>query len=357
MTCEQKLKISLKRTQKSFDLPIDYVVSKFYELGYKVSHLKHNDTYLSCCPICHEGKSWGRKKRCYYIPANNNIFCHNCGSSLTTYRWIREVSGMSDKELRKDVESGAFEMIDLNVKAKEPQKTPTLPEDSINLFDPAQTEFYENDKIVRYATQYIKDRRLDTAINRPHALYISLKDFTHKNRLIIPFKEESDQIVFYQSRKLFNYDERGNYISKINSNKTIYGIERVTTDIDTVFLFEGPIDASFIKNGLGVAGITKGVQRFTDIQEEQLESLKFFDKIWVLDSQWLDETARTKTEILLNLGERVFIWPKGLGKKFKDLNELCIHHELDQVSSTFIKKNTTMGNSGILKFKTLMSKL
>jgi len=354
MNLEKRLRSSLSKTKKNFDLPEDYVVSKFYELGYKIYHNRYNNTYQSCCPICHEGKSWGRKQRCYYIPENKNIFCHNCGASHTPYNWIREVSGMSDTELWQDFSKGSYEYLDADPVTKEKPKQPTLPVDCINLFDPNQIRYYIDNTIVQYAWNYVQSRRLNTAINRPHAVYISLKDYTHGNRLVIPFKEESDQIVFYQSRKIFDKDEKENYISKMDSEKTIYGIERVSTDIDTVFLFEGPIDASFIKNGLGVAGITKGAQRFTQKQEEQLESVRFFDKIWFLDSQWLDETSRIKTEMLLKMGEKVFIWPEAYGKKFKDLNEMCIHHGLDQISPKFVKQHSISGDGSVLKFKSMM---
>jgi predicted nucleic acid-binding Zn ribbon protein len=102
--------LNSKKTRKEFDfnLPVDYVVSKFYEYGYKVTHNKYANSYQSCCPICHEGKSWGRKKRCFYTPENNNIFCHNCGASLTPYSWIRKVSGLSHNEIEQSLEDDDY---------------------------------------------------------------------------------------------------------------------------------------------------------------------------------------------------------------------------------------------------------
>ena len=48
-------------------LPENYIIQKFYEYAGYVQYLKHNNTYNGCCPICHEGKSWGKKKRCFYM--------------------------------------------------------------------------------------------------------------------------------------------------------------------------------------------------------------------------------------------------------------------------------------------------
>lgn len=348
--------LNSKIIKKEFDLPTDYVVSKFYELGYKVTHNRHTNVYNSCCPICKEGKSWGRKKRCFYIPENDNIFCHNCGSSLKPYNWIRQVSGMSDEELRKDIGNNQISVDVLLEEPKALKRMPSLPDDSINLSDSNQLKFYKGNHIVDTALVYIKSRKLDVAINKPESFYISLKDYTHKNRLVIPFKNTSGKIIFYQSRRLFEWDEKPNYLSKINADKSIFGIDRVDSALDDVFIFEGPLDACFVRNGVAVAGINEGHHRFTPIQLEQLEELKFFNKIWVLDNQWLDKTAREKTKILLEMGECVFIWPEKF-KQFKDFNELCVHCGLDEVKHGFLKANSTCGKGAIVKFKVLFGKL
>ena len=345
-------KLNSSKIKRSFDLPTDYIISKFYELGYKVSYNKYNNTYNSCCPICKEGKSWGRKKRCFYIPENDNIFCHNCGSSLKPYNWIRQVSGMTDKQLQKDIGDNQT-TVDLNFDIPLPtKKLPSLPDDSINLSDATQLSFYKSNDIVKTALSYIKNRRLDTAVNKCN-FYISLKDYTHKNRLVIPFLDTEGNFIHYQSRRLFEWDEKPNYLTKFNSDKSIFGIDRIDSALDDVFIFEGPLDACFVRNGVAVAGINEGYHRFTPIQLEQLEELKLFNKIWVLDNQWIDKAARLKTEVLLEMGECVFIWPEKF-KKFKDFNELCVYLGKDEISHAFIKKHSFCGKHGILKSKLML---
>lgn len=249
---------------------------------------------------------------------------------------------------------GYDEIIDAPKHEDKVRKVPSLPDDSINLFDPLQIDHYKNNKIVQVVLKYIKDRRLDTAINKPDAFYLSLKDFVHKNRLVIPFKDETGQIIHYQSRKVFDWDDMGNYMSKEGSDKSLCGVDKVSMDCDTLFLFEGPIDAFFVRNGLGVAGINKGeTMTLTPLQQEQLDSFRFFDVIWVLDSQWIDETSRQKTKSLIDKGQKVFIWPKKQGERFKDFNEMCITLGLDQISPEFIKKNSSHGLAAITKYKLL----
>ena len=51
-------------------LPEDFVILKFFELGFYPKYNKFNNVYQCSCPICREGKSLGKKRRCYYIPKN-----------------------------------------------------------------------------------------------------------------------------------------------------------------------------------------------------------------------------------------------------------------------------------------------
>jgi hypothetical protein len=262
---------------------------------------------------------------------------------------------MTDAEICNDVGNNQVS-VELNFDTPNIlKKLPSLPDDSINLSDSTQLSYYKDNHIVQTALAYLKGRRLSTAINKCN-FYISLKDYTHKNRLVIPFLDTSGNFVHYQTRKLFEWDEKPNYLTKFNSDKSIFGIDRVDPTLEDVFIFEGPLDACFVRNGVAVAGINEGHHRFTPIQLKQLEELKLYNKIWVLDNQWIDKAARLKTQVLLEMGECVFIWPEKF-KQFKDFNDICKHFGRDEISHSFIKKNSTCGKGAILKFKVLFGKL
>lgn len=339
--------------KRMVEIPSDYVISKFYEFGYKVNYNTHGNTYSCCCPICREGKSWGHKKRCFYIPENDIIYCHNCGWSSKPYRWIKEVSGLSFNQMVDEIEKGNYGMInvmDLGEKEEKQKIVSSLPLDCINLFDKNQTDYYQNNKTVQKALSYIKERQLDVAVNRPDAFYLSLKDKIHDNRLVIPFKDESRKIVYYQSRRILE-DESPSYLSKDGGDRSVFGVERVSSDLDKIFIIEGPLDACFVKNGLGLGGITKGEQLFTCYQQEQMDALNFFERIWVLDSQWVDKTAREKTLKLIEMGEKVFVWPEYDGKRFKDINAVCMAYNLNEYPTDLILKNTYKGLGATVKMK------
>ena len=334
-------------------IPQDYVVAKFYELGYSPKHNKYNNTYQCGCPVCREGHSLGRKRRCYYIPEKDNIFCHNCGWSSKPAKWICEVSKMTLSELYESVKSYVPSVSGVSIEPKK-VNTETLPEDSISLYDKTQLDYYKNNRVLHVCLSLLNDRKLSNAVNKPTNLYLSLKDNTHKNRLIIPFYNENGDIEFYQSRSLDPKDKK-RYLSKINADKTLFNIDKIDTSKEFVYIFEGPLDAFFVKNSVATAGVTEGKQLFTTRQQEQVDTvLKFQTRIWVLDSQWIDKASLKKTRVLLDKNEKVFIWPERIGKLFKDFNDVAIAGNKSEISEEFIQKNTYEGLAGILKLSELI---
>lgn len=333
-------------------LPEDYTILKFYELGYRPIYNKFNNVYQCACPICREGKSLIKKRRCYYVPGNDNIYCHNCGWSSKPYKWIKEVSGVSDTEIINELKDYVPDVDKIVQEDVKPVNTETLPRDCINLSDTSQLEYYKNNEVVRAVQGLIRSRRLDTAINRPDNLYVSLSDYVHKNRLVVPFINEHREIEFYQTRTVLSRDNKTKpkYLGKVNSEKTLFNIDKVTGDYDTVYIFEGPINAFFTKNSVAVAGITERGRSFTQRQQQQLDTtLKFYDKVWILDSQWIDKASLIKSEALLQQGESVFIWPEKFGKRFKDFNDIAIACKVDEIGHDFCQKNTFKGLEGIVK--------
>jgi hypothetical protein len=337
-------------------IPEQYVVNVLYENIYKISYNKYNKSYNGCCPICKEGNSWGKKKRFYYIPDKELAYCHNCGYSKKALTFITEVTNKSLHQIINEVKEFDIEILPI----EEPIEVKkvidkSLPEDCINLSDISQIEYYKDNAVVKTALQLIKDRKLDKGINKPKTFYLSLKDVVHKNRLILPFYDENDDIIFYQSRGLTKKDlfERPKYLSKVGAERSLYGMQNINSNLDNVFIFEGPIDSYFVENGLATCGITERSDKmFTSLQKEQINKLNLYEKVYVLDNQYCDKAALSKSIILADNNEKVFIWPKEL-KRFKDFNDLCVAGNKDKIKPEFILKNTHSG----LKAKLLLTEI
>lgn len=334
-------------------VPQEYTIQKFYQYAGFPKYKKLTNVYEASCPICREGKSWGKKKRCYYLINDNAICCHNCGWFSNTFNWIKHVSGLTAEEIRKEINS--YDILPVDLLNEEPKKLtntnpqPTLPLDSINLFDDGQIDFYKDNNVVNDALLFLKRRRIDTAVNKPKTIWLSLTDPVHKNRVVIPFYDSNNNIIFYQSRAIYPNETKPKYLGKINGERSLYNLNNITPESDNIFIFEGPIDAFFIANGTAVAGIQEQSSKsFTRLQEEQLLQFRLYNKIWVLDSQWQDKASFSKTQKLLDAGESVFIWPEQLGKRYKDINDVCVAEQKDQIDQRFIIDNTYNGLKGKL---------
>jgi hypothetical protein len=287
---------------------------------------KHNRQYNAACPVCKEGKSLGKKKRLWYYPDTSTFHCFNCNQTWSALNWIKTITGMSYEDVQMDLSSNDFS-VDVfrkenGVSLFKRKELPDLPYDSINIFDELQQKYYSKSKDFINALEYAKARRLDTAVNKSTNLFISLTDATHSNRLCIPFYDRNRKVVFYQTRSLDKTEPR--YLGKSGYDKTVFGIDRVDPNIPYIFLFEGPIDSMFVKNGVGVAGIC-----LTKTQSIQLAEFPLHKRIWVLDNQIHDETAKDKVIELREKGENVFNW--GIGTGFKDFNEWAVFEDLDEI--------------------------
>lgn len=334
-------------------LPEDYVVSKFYQYSGSPKYNRGTNVYQGSCPICREGKSWLKKQRCYYIVKKNAIHCHNCGWHGNPVNWIMENSGQTFSEVMK--ESQDYDTIQIEEKKAIKRVDYELPCDCIDLEDDEQLDFFCNEFPVKKALQVLEERRLLQAINRPKKYYFTLNDFTHQNRIIIPFYDENNKIIYYQSRKVVEGDQKPKYLSKKNAERSIFNIDKVTEDIPYIFVTEGPLDATFVKNGVAVAGISEsGSEVFTPKQKDQLKLFPLHEIVYVLDNQWRDAASKSKSKALLDHNYKVFIWPQSY-YKFKDLNEVCMHYKLNEFPYKFIENNSYSGMTGKLKLAQITS--
>ncbi len=328
-------------------IPQEFVIQKFTGYTRRSSYKAATNSYIAECPVCLEGKSRGKKRRLSYILNEDFLICYNCNRSWSPAQWVKEVTGLTWEEIKREVNEGSFSNIDSIIQTdyERPSNPFTLPQDCINLFDEQQLTFYKDNQVVKDALVFIKQRRLDTAINKSNKLWISLKDYIHKNRIIIPFYDPDNQIRFYQSRAIYPKDEDiAKYFSKMNAEKTLYGVSNITPELDYIFLLEGPIDAMFIQNGIGVTGL-----KLTHHQQEILQKYSLFKKIWILDNEF-NSNAEVKKQYLnlIEQKERVFIWP-GKYKGFKDLNQLCVELKLDKIKPEFFIENSYTEQEALLK--------
>lgn len=307
-------------------LPPEYTKQIFFQ--YAGSPEKTAFGYRASCPMCNEGKSWGKKKRLYFFPNENYLFCHNGCGGFSDYFWVKTITGNSFLEIKKEIEEYGYDYslldyskiyLDDDIKIINNKE---LPDNSINLFDKTQMLFYRNNYWVKIAVSFIIKRGILHAPYKPKALFLSLTDKIHKNRLIIPFYDDNGNVEFYQSRALTEKQEkRAKFLSKFDSDKSIFNLDKIDHSLDYVFIMEGALDAMFLKNGLAISGVY-----MTELQENLLRvAAPLHRRIWIFDNPKIDNTGRDRLldKIKDETNDLFFSW-NGDFEYFKDLNEFCV---------------------------------
>ena len=333
-------------------LSTDFVIQALYSNCKRPVYKKHQGVYNAECCICNEGRSAGQKRRLFYFPKEKYFYCFNCNQSWTELNWLQKVTHKQYYEILKDsnthTESSEITGIDLLTDtAQQSFEIPTIPPDSVNILDDAQCNFYVNDlfknKLITKAKQYCEERRLFTAVNRVKSLYISFNDFVHKGRLIIPFYSELNKIESYQSRSI-DSDTYPKYLTKIGE-KCLFGENTIDYNIPYVFVFEGPIDAMFVKNSVAMGGAN-----VTERQDLFLKKCLGQEIIYVYDNDKNNKEMTKKIKKVIQQNKKIFIWPKEM-QKYKDVNEVCCSLALDELPYKFIAENSKSGIEALLNLK------
>jgi hypothetical protein len=329
-------------------LPQSYVIQNIYTYCKRPTYRKYQGSYNAECCICGEGSSAGRKRRLFYFVNDRYFYCFNCSRSWQEINWLQEVSKKSFTEILKESKQydNTSDIIrQLSATEALPKlEVPYLPEDSVNLTDRSQIDYYKGttqEDIINQALDYCHKRRLFIAINKPKSLYLSFEDKVHKNRLIIPFYSEKNKIESYQSRSL-NGDEYPKYLTKYGE-KCFYGENNINPDVPYIFVFEGPIDAMFVQNAVAIGGATT-----TEKQMQFLNKCIGYEVIYVYDNDKNNEEMDAKIQKLIKQNKRLFIWSKEFSK-FKDINEVCISLQLNEFPYKYIVDNSYTGIEAQLK--------
>ncbi len=327
------------------ELNQEFLIETFYSYCKRPLHKKYQNVFNAECPVCKEGKSAGRSRRLFYFPHKQYFYCHNCCRSWRPLEWVKEVTTLTVPEIIKknNEKSGTVSKFVKTTPIVQSIVISDLPENSIEITDIPQAEFYKDNKFVKLALQYCLDRRLLTAANSCKRFFLSLDDKVHKNRLVIPFYNESNKVICYQTRAL-TQNQFPKYLTKFGE-KELFGLNNIDVQIPYVFVFEGPIDSMFVKNGVAMASLAP-----TEKQMQQLNNLIGYEQIYVFDNDKNNQQTAKKIEKYIKSGKRIFIWPKEFSK-FKDFNEICCNLELDEIPWKFVVKNAANGQEALIKQK------
>lgn len=330
------------------DLNQEFLIEIFFSYCKRPIHKRYQNVFNAECPVCKEGKSAGRSRRLFYFPSKQYFYCHNCVKSWRPLEWIKEVTAMTFPEIIKRNNEKAGVVHPIKSYNKETTKELVVSDLPDNYIEITENLPFSDNRYINLALECCEKRRLFTAVNSCKKFFISLDDRVHKNRLVIPFYDLNGKVACYQTRALTEH-QFPKYLTKFGE-KTVFGINNIDDDIPYIFVFEGPIDSMFVKNGVAIASINPTAQ-----QEQQLHSFIGKELIYVFDNDKNNKQVKSRIQKHINDKKRVFVWPTEF-KKFKDLNEVCCKLKLNEVNWNFIVKNSFKGSEATIKY-TLSTKL
>jgi hypothetical protein len=365
------------------DIDVNYFVQVHEEIG----TVGASDVSVSC-PMCREGKSWGRKHRLHlYIKPTYDtasVHCWNCGYASNIYGYLKEFhpaefgaykkakagKGFAELKMQYDEEEKKeipIEKIDIgfdmnSISLDEEEETPVSLEDmnSIDIgFDmsssvieeikptdgPILVEPVKNlTSLPEEAKLYIQNRGIEVQDNWLYSpinnkIRFNNADVVLSEFIIIPLELNGKwygfQALAWKQKRFFVYLVTG------NSSWKVWNWNNIDKE-KPVYIFESIYDAlsSGLENVIAQLGANLHVDRIKELKEP----------IFCLDNQYLDEASVEESMKYLELGYKCFIWPKG-SEKFKDTNDLRKINVPYEKLKNMVTTNIFQGMSGVLQLK------
>ena len=304
----------------------------------KFKRVKPN-LYNFRCPICGDSQKHKNKARGYFygIKANVNFRCHNCGASMSFSNFLKQIDTTLHKqyvmEKFKDGFAGvkggsAIEKpVELKFEAPKFKSKLDLPKASENSAAKSYLEkrklnpndFYYTDKFKAWSNSHKKTFD-DVSYDEP--------------RIIIPLFYKNT-LVGFQGRSLG--PSKVKYITvMINDDAPkIYGLDNIRRDAP-VFVTEGPIDSTFLRNSIAMCGADGDVGKWG-----------ISTPVWVYDNEPRNKEITTRISNTIDRGDSVVIFPNNV--KEKDINDMVLAgHDVQSI----VESNIYKGLEATLKFTT-----
>lgn len=331
-------------------VPVHVARETFSKTVRAVEQVRTSSSFLmrGRCPLCND-----YKKRMYLKEYNNLflVYCHNCGYSHSLEVFLKNNFEEEYRKLKKYIidslcDRSAFKKSfkqDVHIKTMSDEQINTKLREYIKMVSFSIGEEQSNTHLEKFraiSIKYLTDRRIPEPIFKdfvcihagPLAGYVGIpffdeskKNLIHvQGRLVISKKDKK------QSKYMFLKDLEYNIELE---NKPIWGQWRVKED-NPVIICEGTLDACAFENGVATCGATLSESFIRNVQK------KYKNRIWCVDSYWLDTAGRDLTRRLVKFGESCFIIPHFM-IQHKDANDLIKTEfkDFSYIPVDFVKQN------------------
>ena len=319
-----------------------YIDKKFVNLvsGSLEKFKWKKDTLATCrCFKCGDSKRNKSKTRGYFFEHKGSYVykCHNCGFSCNVYTVLENIS----KTLAKEYVFEKFK----NENPREIESKQETARQQVFTDLGTRLDLLNGD---HKAIKYVKSREIP---KEKYCNFYYCNDFskimqafnrqgTKESRLVIPFYNDSGELIGVQGRSLDPTGEAIRYITlkKDGEERLWYNLDKVNPR-ETVYVTEGPIDSMFIPNGIAMQGAG-----WMDKFPEKIEKSKV---VFIFDNEPRNTEIVSLMGRYIDAGRNVMIWPSEINKK--DINDMILAYG-QSITMKMIINNVYSGLTAKMKY-------
>lgn len=289
---------------------------------------KNHKLYNFRCPFCLDSEKSKTKKRGYFYQKKNDMFfrCHNCERGMTLGNFLKQIDPSIFQEY-------VFERYKHGENGHSNYQKPNFDEfKTQTIFKPTSsdshiTEIFGADRIsnldgAHAAVRYLVGRELTPFLGDLYYTADFKKfvdgfetedtfDLPDDARIIIPFYDQTKELVAFQGRTLGTSKLRYITIKLKKDAPKVFGMDKINLDA-LVYVTEGPFDSLFLPNAIATGGANL-----------DLESLKFImDKVFVYDNEPRNPEIVKQMVKLVDAGQAICVWPELITDK--DINAMVL---------------------------------
>ena len=327
------------------------------------------DTYIFRCPICGDSKKSTSKKRGYLYATNDGAFfkCYNGCDTMSLYnflarlnidlarQYMTETFGAQGKPKEEEFDGSVFKtnrkvtQSEPEVKVKRPKRKTTLDtmHDLWSLPYDHPAKVYAQGRFLPEDVELYFAPHLNETLSTIEAYKERLFTTDYK-ALVFPMRGMDGTLNYLQARLLFNTDGRRFCTMELEEGSPkFWGLDRVDFT-KPVYLFEGPIDAMMVDNGVAFAGgnLRHGAKYLEAFCQGGL--ILVYDKDFVSNDQiFLDLYKSVRRD-----GRSIVIYDKEFAP-FKDVNDARKAGWSREKIQQYLERNTYTGLKAELKLATI----
>lgn len=323
-----------------------WVQSKYISLlSYRLRNFKKKseNLYNFSCPDkpfgCGDSENNPKRARAYFFSDNEGFrfHCHNCSKDRRFETFLKEF----DPNLYQDY------LFDKLGNKGRPRATPPKAKKKSNY----EQQF---DKLLKIkdlknshpAKKYLIDRKIPVKYIDELYFCEEFKAWTNSQikdkfndisiddeRVIIPFRDQSNNLIGYQGRLLYNSPVKYITILYDESFPKVFNLNKVDFNY-TYYVFEGPFDSMFVHNAIATAGgkISSELSKLNCNRS---------NAVVVHDNEPRNKEIIHSIRSAISSNYQTVIWPKGL--EFKDINDMILGEYTENSILEILKENTFKG--------------